>query len=88
MDFLLHDVYLPGLAPHDAKTKTPSTGWNGSKSNSDKPGLYNSLLRLARDGRVNTDERPKPWQNTGADNEWHKQVLDLKVAQVRQMSRA
>jgi len=86
MDFLLNDVYLPGHANHDDKTKK-NGGHSGRDSNGNGIGhLPTSLLRRLRDSGA-TKDGPRYAANAAAqspdNNEWKKQVLCLKLGQVR-----
>ena len=85
MDFLLHDVYLPGSAPHHGRTKTSSAGRYRPKQSNETSWLSNPLLNILRDSRKEKEDAVlklrQAAQNT-PDNEWQKQVLRLKLSQV------
>lgn len=85
MDFLLHDVYLPGFA-HDGTTKA-LTGQTQTKQNSDNSLLPTSFLKFLRDPHAHADDASDSWQDSGvaksSDKEWKKQVLYIKLQQVR-----
>lgn len=84
MDFLLHDVYLPGFAYAGAGN---TIGQTRSDASSGHTGLLPSSLRnllhtprVEKDGDQNSRQHAVAGHNT--DNEWQKQVLNLKLRQV------
>ena len=85
MDFLLNDVYLSGHANHDEKTKKDA-GHTRRDSNSNTIGrLPTSLLNRLRDAGT-TKDGPRHAADAAQspdNNQWKKQVLCLKLGQVR-----